>query len=269
MGNRNINSTSYVHNDEPNTNDVTKAMEYNALGKPVLRIADSLNQPLTVASGASHYIPVFKAGYNPTFANGTQESYWGASVAYPWSAWDTPGTVSLVSTSTADTASVTVYGLDENFAQQTVVYPMTGTVAVTTTEQWARIHHMVYNSSPIPNAGNVTATIDSTVVAFIKLGEDASQMAQYTVPAGFTGYVMQGTANIGKGNDGAGSFRTRLFGSGFQVAMYFQLYQSTFNYVFTTPMKLPEKTDLDVVMTASNANTTSSVIYELILIENV
>jgi hypothetical protein len=31
MGNRNINSTSYVHNDEPNTNDVTKAMDYNAV----------------------------------------------------------------------------------------------------------------------------------------------------------------------------------------------------------------------------------------------
>lgn len=37
MGNRNPNSTNYVHADEPNILNIHKAMEYNALGQPIIR----------------------------------------------------------------------------------------------------------------------------------------------------------------------------------------------------------------------------------------
>lgn len=37
MGNRNQNSTNYVHADEPNILNLHKAMEYNSLGQPILR----------------------------------------------------------------------------------------------------------------------------------------------------------------------------------------------------------------------------------------
>ena len=37
MGNMHPNSTNYVHTYEPNTNDLTMAMDYNQLGQPVLR----------------------------------------------------------------------------------------------------------------------------------------------------------------------------------------------------------------------------------------
>ncbi len=39
MGILNPNSTNYFHSYEPNTNDLTMAMDYNALGKPILRVA--------------------------------------------------------------------------------------------------------------------------------------------------------------------------------------------------------------------------------------
>jgi hypothetical protein len=38
MPNLNLNSTDYVHSYEPNTNDLTMAMDYNASGEPVLRV---------------------------------------------------------------------------------------------------------------------------------------------------------------------------------------------------------------------------------------
>lgn len=41
MGNINPNSTNYVHSYEPNTNDLTMAMGYNANGEPVLRTVTS------------------------------------------------------------------------------------------------------------------------------------------------------------------------------------------------------------------------------------
>jgi len=47
------------------------------------------------------------------------------------------------------------------------------------------------------------------------------------------------------------------------------LYQSTFEYKFTVPLALLEKTDIDVTLLASNANTAASCAYDIILIENI
>ena len=95
-----------------------------------------------------------------------------------------------------------------------------------------------------------------------------AQMAQYTVPAGYTAYLLRGNANMGKGNDGIGKFKYRLHGSNFQTAMTFLLYQSVFEYDFKAPLALPEKTDLDVTMLASNANTPTGCAYSMILVQN-
>lgn len=45
MPNINPNSTNYVHSYEPNTNDLTMAMDYDLQGKPLLRVAASLSGP--------------------------------------------------------------------------------------------------------------------------------------------------------------------------------------------------------------------------------
>ena len=41
MPNLHPNSTDYVHSYEPNTNDLTMAMDYNSQGQPVIRTAIS------------------------------------------------------------------------------------------------------------------------------------------------------------------------------------------------------------------------------------
>lgn len=45
MGNMYPNSTNYVHSYEPNTNDLTMAMDYDLQGKPLIRVAASLSGP--------------------------------------------------------------------------------------------------------------------------------------------------------------------------------------------------------------------------------
>ena len=45
MPNLNPNSTNYTHSYEPNTNDLTMAMDYDLQGKPLLRVAASLSGP--------------------------------------------------------------------------------------------------------------------------------------------------------------------------------------------------------------------------------
>ena len=60
----NSNSTNYVHSSEPNTSDLTMAMEYNSQGEPVLRVNAAIsangnvNTPLnpiavSISSGSS------------------------------------------------------------------------------------------------------------------------------------------------------------------------------------------------------------------------
>jgi hypothetical protein len=52
MPNLNPNSTDYVHSHEPNTSDLITAMDYNASGQPVIRVASAtdLQMPTSFAS---------------------------------------------------------------------------------------------------------------------------------------------------------------------------------------------------------------------------
>jgi hypothetical protein len=51
MGNYNPNSTNYFHSFEPNTNDLTMAMDYNSLGQPVLRTTSGASPTTNDAFG--------------------------------------------------------------------------------------------------------------------------------------------------------------------------------------------------------------------------
>ena len=141
---------------------------------------------------------IFKHGYNATFANGVEESYWGGSVIYPWSAWATPGTLSVVSSNAGDTGSVIITGLDSSFEILEETVAMNGTTPVVTTGTFARINNMYYNTSGSSNAGNVTASLGATVVGYITAGFGSAQMAQYTVPAGYTAYMVEGAITSGQ-----------------------------------------------------------------------
>lgn len=211
---------------------------------------------------------VFKAGFNPTFAGNAVESFWSHSELYPWSAWNAGGTLSCASASVGDTGTLTIVGLNSTtWAEQTETITLSGTTPVVTTKSFIRVNGIYYNGSTT-NAGEIHLYRNGNTVGHIAAGAGISQGAQYTIPAGYTGYMMQGIANIGKGNDGTGTFVYRIYGQSFQTAMTFLLYQSTFSYTFAVPLELPEKTDLDVQMNASNANTPASCEFSMILIAN-
>ena len=269
MANYNPNSTTYEHSFEPNTTQLTMAMDYNAVGQPVIRVAGSeafgdINIALGNVTGMTQ---VFKHGYNPSFQNAVEESFWDGSVIYPWSAWSSTGTLSVVSTSGSDTGDLTIYGLDTDYAIQQETITLTGTTPVVTLNNWARVHEMSYTDGT-PNVGTISATRGATVISTMLAGFGRTQQAQYTVPAGHTAFLFSGQANMGKGNDGQGRFKYRLFGQTFQVAIVFLLYQNTFDKKFTTPFVLPEKTDLDVTLIVGNSGTIASCNYDLILVDN-
>ena len=274
MGIQQPNSTNYQHPWEPNLSDLHVAMQYNTDGEPEVRV--TLGQTI---SNADWYLQVsmgningartvFKAGHNQSCANGVEESIWGHSVIYPWASWDGGGTLSCVSTSNSDHGELHITGLkSSDWTETTEIITLTGTTPVVTTTSFIRINNVHYFHTDV-NVGEIDVNLGATTVGHISPGYGQAQMAQYTVPAGYTAYILNGNSNIGKGNDGTGKFKYRLYGSNFQTAMSFMLYQSTFDYEFKAPLALPEKTDLDVTMLASNANTPTSCAYNMVLIQN-
>ena len=48
MPNLNPNSTDYVHSHEPNTNDLTMAMDYDVNGKPAIRVLSNIQGDITI-----------------------------------------------------------------------------------------------------------------------------------------------------------------------------------------------------------------------------
>lgn len=214
------------------------------------------------------HTPIFKAGYNPSVANNTEESIWAHSELYPWSGWGAGGTLSCVSASASDVGTLEIVGLRaSDWTQVTETVTMTGTTPVVTTNSFIRVNNVHYSHTS-PNVGEIHLNRNGTCVAHIDAGNGQGQMAQYTVPAGHTAYLLTGNSNLGKGNDGTGKFKYRLYGSSFQTAMTFLLFQSTFNYTFEAPLALPERTDLDVTLIASVSGTAVTCAYSMILIAN-
>ena len=71
MPNLNPNSTNYRHSYEPNTNDLTMAMDYDPYGSPVLRIDDTTAQHtsknrLKVSNQELQYFNTFQFGRDTT-----------------------------------------------------------------------------------------------------------------------------------------------------------------------------------------------------------
>jgi hypothetical protein len=268
------NTTNYEHPHEPNLLNIHKSMQYNTDGVPEIRVTNSLSLTsapwyLQVARGLiTNTRSVFKAGYNPSIANNTEESLWSHSVIYPWDSWGAGGTLSCVSASASDVGTLYITGLKaSDWTEVSEQVTMNGTTSVVTTNSFIRINSLSFSGADT-NVGEIHVYRNGSPVGYIGVGEGQGQMAQFSVPAGYTAYLLNGNANIGKGNDGFGKFKYRMYGGSFQTAMSFLLFQSTFDYKFEAPLALPEKSDLDVTILASVSGTACSCAYSLILIAN-
>ena len=106
-------------------------------------------------------------------------------------------TMQLASDNAGDTASITITGLDANYASISEVLTLNGTTNVPTVNQYFRINSMAVTTGSATNPTGVVTLKNSTVVyAQINTGVfngttsslGRSQMAVYTVPAGYTFY---------------------------------------------------------------------------------
>jgi hypothetical protein len=191
----------------------------------------------------------------------------GGAYAYPGSAVQ----MTLVS-SAADTAVITVNGLDANYNVISENVTLNGTSNVTTTSSFFRINNMQTFSG---NAtGTVTASNGGTTYAKITAGNADTQMALYTVPAGYTFYQTYYQADTNTSVTSGAYVRLRTYyvdnvaGGVIHAAV-----QTAFVQQLSIPLQYPlafgEKTDIQYQMLgAGGAGAIANIYVGGLLIKN-
>lgn len=214
---------------------------------------------------------VHKFGANFDCDQGT-ETLWTAGGLYPWSTFSTAATLDVISSTTNDTGEeVAIEGLDENYAPLREVVTLTddgsNPTNATTQNSFIRVFRM-YGVSNGGVVGTVNAKISTTIVGQIAAGRGQTLMGIYTIPAGKTGYLLCGDASISKGGDGQIEMMARIFGEGgFRVAHIAELYDNSYRYDFPVPLRIPEKSDIDIRFTTVNNNFKVTCAFDIILVD--
>lgn len=212
---------------------------------------------------------VHKFGANFDIDQGTDpESVWTGGGQYPWDVLETAQTIYALSTSASDTSTMTIEGLDANYNEQSETVTLNGLTAVATTNTFLRVFRMTYDAV---NVGTLEARVTSgtgTIVAQIEAGDAQTLMAVYTVPNGYTAYLVTGDVTINSKRDCTVLYYLRQYGKPFRIAHIAEANEH-YRYDFYAPMAITERTDIDVQVDNVSANDSSvTANFDLILIRN-
>lgn len=211
-----------------------------------------------------------RAFISNTFGS-TEQTVWNDSTT--WIPPTTASTMTVVSTSTSDTAAgtgartVSVAGLDANYAEISETITMNGTTAVTTTKQYLRIIRMTVLTagSGGTNAGTISIS-NASLQGRIDIGYGQSSFSMYTVPAGKVAYLHSLHLSSSKSTDGKFTLRTRASGVS-RVRHTVELTGESYSVEFTYPTVIQEKTDIELRAAANTGNGVVAGSYDLLLID--
>ena len=240
---------------------------------------------LAIARGHTEgYTPIYKFGYNPD-VNGTEETVWAQGGNYPW--LDNAVTM-FVSSSSANDASggtgantILIQGLDEDYNEIEETVVLNGQTQVATQLSYLRVYRAFVTLAGSSGTSGGTIYIGSsgasggvpngTVYANLGLGNQ-TQIAAYTVPAGYTLYLddINFTAGISQaGKVATCSFVSRAFGSNVFRTRFINVLQS--NQLITKfeyPQPFTEKTDLECRVRTDSSNNAIGASFQGVLIKN-
>lgn len=228
---------------------------------------------------------VNRSGINLDIDTGATESIWSHDGLWTPQAAALAPTVS--SSSAADTAAgtgartVLVMGLDANFTEQQEIVTLNGTTAVATVNQYLRLLNLVVLTagSGTTQAGDiyvgtgvVTAGVPATVYLKAPIGYNASQSSFYTVPAGWTAYLVYITGSaIASATNQRTLFALRERAPASNVWMRGGSVVATaqaFSLNITFPRRFPEKTDIDAIADTTDTNVVATAVLRYLLIRN-
>ena len=255
----------------------------------ITRVGKTEPFELQVARGqVAYHESVYKFGNNAEVSNST-ETIWQQGGLYSYLS---AASVLKVSSSSANDTSagtgartVELFGLDGDYNEINEVVILNGQTAVNTTLSYLRINRMIVRSAGSGGAnagiiyagtGTVTTGVPANIYATIN-GDGTNQtlMALWTVPAGYTAYLMQYDVSNGTTSNTPAvckmTLAARPHGEVFQSKDVKSL--TTGMHIENTlvvPIKFTEKTDIEVRAVSSSNSVTFDIssALEIIYIKN-
>ena len=279
------NTTSYQHPQETNLMNLHKAMEYNALGQPIVRTTgNSYDWSIDLSAGNIDGVGyIEKFGRNDTMSANI-ETIWDGGGIYTYL---TSASAVYVTSSDGDdnptgtgARTVEVQGLDETYAlvtedvnvddgASTATFIRVFRVRTKTTGSSGQAEGIISVRSASGGGGTLLAQIQRVGIGG---GSSLGQtfMALYTVPAGKTAYLTQWIVGAGGQNaDTTALLVARTFGDGgFNSKDIIISAGQQFAKDYKIPLQFTEKTDIEVRGFTSSAGNDCSSTFNLILIDN-
>ena len=214
---------------------------------------------------------LFKFGHNPVIQD-VEETIWDGGGLYTYPSSAVAMTVTSGAGATDNGVQVNVGGLDGDYNEVNETVTLAGSGTATTTQTFLRVNRCFIAGSTAPT-DDVTVANGGTTYAQITNGENQTLMTVWTVPAGYTAYLMalDATAFTEQNNKVATlRYLTRELNGVFRVKNKFDLFAAAFHQNFITPEPISEKTDIEfrAVATSSNADLRVAASMDIIYIEN-
>lgn len=209
-------------------------------------------------------------------ASGNYSTVWTAAdtlatILYPW---DTAaGTLSVVSSSSDDASgqsgavTMRVEGLDNDYNEVTADFTLTGTVETAESSETFLVVNRAYILTGATNVGKIQIKNGSTVMGEIAVGMGQTLQAAYTVPAGKTAYLIDVQLTSSKNLSTNSALFIREFGGVFRVRSDVKLFQNQAKTDWQIPLRIPEKSNIDMRIQGSTNNDVSAD-FDLLLVDN-
>jgi hypothetical protein len=194
--------------------------------------------------------------------------------------------MSVSSDSTSDTSNGTgartiyISGLNASHNTVSETVTLNGQTAVTTVNSYLHINEAYVATAGSGNSaagsiyigtGTVTLGVPATVYDIIAFDYNRRVTGSYTVPAGYTAYLMQGLFSAGQAG-GSNAVTGRLMTRGTNnirlTAAIVTINNGSADYMFEYPLAIPEKTTVEAQAFGSSANNACSSMFILLLVKN-
>lgn len=247
---------------------------------------------LAIAKGevtGSSFIHKFGAAPDFDIADGFVTVWDGAEDGEPYESmvytYSTTADIDSVSAEDAgDTQDIEVQGLDANYALVVQTVTLNGQTRVALTTSLIRVFR-VKNVSSVDFAGHVFCFVNDTLTggvpdtpanvrAVVHSDNNQTEMAIFTVPAGFTGYMRDwyaSTAGAKKASSHTIRVLARPFGQVFQLKHTGNIDVSGTSYIkhdYSEPEVFTEKTDIEIRMNTDQDSAGVAAGFDIVLVED-
>lgn len=242
---------------------------------------------LQVARGQiAYHEHVFKFGFNPDVDN-TLETVWAEGGLYSY--LSSASVLKVSSSSLDDSATgtgarqVIVSGLDADYNEISETVNLSGQTAINTSNSFLRVNRIVVTSAGsggqnagviYAGTGSISSGVPANKYATIAAGDNQTLMGLWTVPAGYTAYLLQTDVTVATTQNNkyaTASVVARPDGEVFQVKDKFVQAEGSHHQRYNVPIKFAEKTDLELrcIGDSAGADIAVSGAMDIIYIKNV